>query len=330
ACLDHVFERKRATCLVNPFAAYEAEWRVEHAATPRRVAVVGAGPAGLACATTAARRGHQVTLFEASDRIGGQFNLAKRIPGKAEFEHTLRYFEHRLAETGVTVRLGTRATAQALKDGGFDHVVLATGVSPRHVNLPGGDHPKVLSYLDVLRDDAPVGDRVAIIGAGGIGFDVAEFLAHKQPDESAQGYYAEWGIDTSLAAPGGLTEPKPHPVDRQITLCQRRPGKLGANLGKTTGWIHRSSLKAKGVEMLAQCTYLKVDDAGLHLEVAGQPRVLPVDHVIVCAGQVPFHPLEAELQAAGIPVQRIGGADVAAELDAKRAIRQGTEVACAL
>ncbi len=329
ACLDLIFQNKRATCLVNPLACYETEVSIEPAAAARRIAVVGAGPAGLAYATTAAGRGHDVTLFEASDRIGGQFNMAKVIPGKEEFEETLRYFRGLIERTGVQLKLGTRATADDLA--GFDEVVLATGVHPREIDLPGIDHAKVLSYVDVLAGGAEVGEKVAIIGAGGIGFDVAEFLTHAHADgDPIDAYLDEWGVDRTMGERGGLKKVEKPAPPRQVTLCQRRVGKLGAGLGKTTGWIHRSALKARSVEMLADCAYEKIDDAGLHLTVGGEPRTLDVDHVVICAGQVPARELVAPLEAQGVSVTLIGGADEAAELDARRAIDQGTRLAAAV
>lgn len=328
ACLDHVFENKRASCLVNPLACHETELVLKPVRAKRNVAVVGAGPAGLAAACTAAERGHDVTLFEASSQIGGQFNLAKRIPGKEEFHETLRYFTNRLADAGVTLKLNERATVDALK--GFDAVVIATGVTPREVRFPGSDHAMVKSYLDVLRDDAFVGDRVAIIGAGGIGFDVAEFLAHKHEPPTVDGFLETWGIDRQISEAGGLTRAEPVQSPRQIWLCQRTPGKPGAKLGKTTGWIHRAQVQMAGVETLSGCSYDRVDDAGFHISIGDKTRLLPVDTVVICAGQVPLRELEAPLRASGVEVFRIGGADEASELDAKRAIDQGTRVAAAL
>ncbi len=330
ACLDHIFKNKRCSCLVNPLACRETEIRVSPTSRPRRVAVVGAGPAGLACACTAAERGHTVVLFERAAEIGGQFNMAKRIPGKEEFHETLRYFRHRLEQAGVELRLETEADAETLT--GFDEVVLASGVHPRQIKLPGIDHPMVLRYTDVLRENKPVGERVAIIGAGGIGFDVAEFLlAHgTSPSQDVPAFMAKWGVDTEHRQPGGLRKPEESDPQRQITLCQRKPGKLGAGLGKTTGWIHRTNLKKHAVTMLASCAYERIDDQGLHLSVEGEPRLLEVDNVVVCAGQVPARELAEPLQAAGRSVHLIGGADVAAELDAKRAIDQGTRLALAL
>jgi 2,4-dienoyl-CoA reductase (NADPH2) len=330
ACLDHVFENKTASCLVNPRAVHETELVYRPASTPRRVAVVGAGPAGLACATVAAERGHRVTLFDAASEIGGQFNVAKRIPGKEEFHETLRYFRHKLEETGVEVKLETTADVAALA--GFDAVVVATGITPRHVDFPGADHAKVVTYLDVLLGRVTVGAEAAIIGAGGIGFDVGEFLVHEGPSPALDParWMAEWGVDPTFEARGALARPQPEPPARKVWLLQRSPGRPGARLGKTTGWIHRATLKAKGVKMLGGVEYLGVDDAGLHIRVDGQEQTLPVDHVVVCAGQEPRRDLHAALQAAGVEAHLIGGADVAAELDAKRAIKQGSEVAAAL
>ena len=330
ACLDHVFENKKASCLVNPRACAETELDYTKTAAPKSIAVVGAGPAGLACATVAAERGHRVVLFDAASEIGGQFNLAKQIPGKEEFHETLRYFRHRIVETGVELRLDTRADGDALS--GFDEVVIATGVTPRAVDFPGIDHPKVVGYLDVLQRRVVPGAKVAIIGAGGIGFDVGEFLVQEgeSPSLDASRWMAEWGVDPAFDAPGGLAKPRPEPAARQVWLLQRTPGKPGARLGKTTGWIHRGTLKAKGVKMLGGVEYLGVDDAGLHIRVDGSEQVLAVDHVVICAGQEPRRELFDALAAQGRKAHLIGGADVAAELDAKRAIAQGSRLAAIL
>ncbi len=336
ACLDHVFANKRASCLVNPRACAETELNYPPTASPKRIAVVGAGPAGLACATVAAGRGHRVTLFDAASEIGGQFNLAKRIPGKEEFYETLRYFARQLELTDVEQRLGTRADAAMLA--GYDHVVLATGVVPRPAKFPGADHPKVVSYLDVLAGRVVPGGKVAIIGAGGIGFDVGEFLVHHapprdagMPHSDAARWRAEWGVDLAYTGNrGGLARARPEPPTRAVWLLQRSPGRPGARLGKTTGWIHRSTLKAKRVQMLGGVEYLGVADDGLRIRVDGGEVLLPVDHVVVCAGQEPFKPLAAELASSTATVHVIGGADVAAELDAKRAIDQGSRLAASL
>ncbi len=330
ACLDHVFANKRATCLVNPRAGYETELNYLPTSAPKKLAVVGAGPAGLACATVAAERGHHVTLFDAASEIGGQFNVAKRIPGKEEFHETLRYFRYKLAETGVEVRLDTKVDAAALA--GFDEVVLATGIVPRKVDFPGADHPMVVSYLDVLLGRVKAAGKVAIIGAGGIGFDVGEFLVHEgeSPSLDTGRWMAEWGVDPSFEARGALARPAPEAPARQVWLLQRSPGKPGARLGKTTGWIHRSTLKAKGVKMLGGVEYLGVDDSGLHIRVDGSEQTLDVGTVVVCAGQEPRRDLVDDLTALGKTPHLIGGADVAAELDAKRAINQGCRLAATL
>jgi 2,4-dienoyl-CoA reductase (NADPH2) len=332
ACLDHVFANKRASCLVNPRACHETELVVSPTAIPKRYAVVGAGPAGLACATTLAERGHAVVLFDKADEIGGQFNMAKRVPGKEEFHETLRYFGQRITETGVELKLGTMADAPSLKAGNFDAVVLASGVMPRHAGIAGHDHPKVLSYIDVLLHGRPVGRKVAIIGAGGIGFDTAEFLAEPAPSPSTDigRWTREWGVDTSLSHRGGLTPAQPEPPARQIWLLQRSEGRPGARLNKTSGWVHRATLKHKRVEMLGGVSYDRIDDEGLHITVDGQPRVLDADNVVICAGQEPNRGLKDVLEAAGMTVHLIGGADVAAELDAKRAIDQATRLAAIL
>jgi len=330
ACLDHVFQNKRASCLVNPRACHETELVIAPAAQRKRIAVVGAGPAGMACASTLAERGHEVTLIDRAQDIGGQFNYAKRIPGKEEFHETLRYFRHRLADLGVTLRLRTKADVEALR--GYDEVVIATGIVPRRVAFPGSDDARVLSYLDVLAHDRPVGRRVAIIGAGGIGFDVAEFLVEHAPSPTTDvtRWTREWGVDMQLQARGGLLAAAPEQPARQIWLLQRSEGRPGARLNKTTGWVHRATLKNKQVAMLGGVSYDRFDAAGLHITVDSQSQVLPVDNVVICAGQEPLRELADALLAAGITPHVIGGADVAAELDAKRAIAQGTRLASTL
>ncbi len=327
ACLDHTFSLQITSCLVNPRACHETEIVIEPAAEPKSIAVVGAGPAGLAFATTAAERGHKVTLFEADDKIGGQFNIAKQVPGKEEFYETLRYFTNKVEQTGVDLRLNTRVDADALND--FDEVVLATGINPRKPGIEGEDRANVLSYLDVLRDKKLVGKKVAIIGAGGIGFDVAEYLVHEgvSPSQDIDLFFEEWGVDQDYENAGGLTEAKPHAPARQVALLQRKTSKVGAGLGKTTGWIHRAGLQAKGVNMIPGVTYDRIDDAGLHITLNGEAQVIPADTVVICAGQEPNRDLQQSLLDAGKVVHLIGGADVAAELDAKRAINQGTRLA---
>jgi 2,4-dienoyl-CoA reductase (NADPH2) len=334
ACLDHAFARELASCLVNPRACHETELNYLPALTKKRVAVVGAGPAGLAAASVLAERGHAVQLFESAGEIGGQFNMAKRIPGKEEFHETLRYFRHRLDRLGVQVWLNTRVTAGRLTEGKFDEVVLATGVAPRSPGIPGQDHPMVLSYLDVLLHNKRVGRRVAVVGAGGIGFDVAEFLVHDghSPTLDLKAWLGEWGVQDPATARGGVAGVAPvvAPPARQVYLLQRKAGKPGAGLGKTTGWIHRASLKMKRVEMLAGVTYEGIDDAGLHISIDGEHSVLAVDNVVLCTGQEPLRELLEPLKAAGATTYVIGGADVATELDAKRAIKQASTLAAAI
>jgi 2,4-dienoyl-CoA reductase (NADPH2) len=334
ACLDHTFSNKRATCLVNPRACHETELVYAKTSQPRRIAVVGAGPAGLSAATVAAERGHEVTLFDAADRIGGQFKVAMQIPGKEEFAETIRYFGRKLELTGVQLRLGQRVTREDLLAAGFDEVIVATGVSVRMPRIEGVDHPKVLSYLDVLRDRAPVGRRVAVIGAGGIGFDTAEYLLH-DPAEAlplpVSRWTGEWGVDLRVATPGGLAKPeKPTPL-RSIWLLQRKTTRPGAGLGKTSGWVHRATLARKGVVMMAGVQYERIDDAGLHITVGGESKLLEVDNVVICAGQESLAELMPPEGTQGGPrFHKIGGAALAAELDAKRAIREGAELAARL
>ncbi|NOY27585.1 MAG: NADPH-dependent 2,4-dienoyl-CoA reductase [Oligoflexia bacterium] len=339
ACLDHIFQNRRASCLVNPLACHETERVALPAATPRRIAVVGAGPSGLSAACVAAERGHQVTLIDAAPTVGGQLNLARRVPGKEEFDETLRYFSRRLERAQVTVKLGQAATVDALQADGYDAVVIATGVRPRMPRIPGIDHGSVLSYVDVLSGQAPVGARVAIVGAGGIGFDVAEYLADARtagqhhPDIAA--FMAEWGVDLDgwgrdsdpdAGLRGGLREAKAPTNARDLWLLQRSPGKLGAGLGKTTGWIHRSALRKRGVHMQSGVRYERIDDDGLHISLDDKPQVLSVDTVVICAGQQSHNDLADPLRAAGMEVHVVGGAADATQLDAKRAIAEGAEI----
>jgi 2,4-dienoyl-CoA reductase (NADPH2) len=335
ACLDHTFGGKLTSCLVNPRACHETELNYIPTRQSKKIAVIGAGPAGLAAATVAAERGHQVTLFDSASEIGGQFNIAKRVPGKEEFYETLRYFGRKLQTTGVDVRLNTRVAVKDLLGAGYDEVILATGIAPRTPAIPGIDNPKVLSYLDVILQRKPVGRSVAVIGAGGIGFDVSEFLVHQGVSTSLDraAFWKEWGIDTALEARGGVVGIKPelHAPARQVFLLQRKASKVGDGLGKTTGWIHRTGLKNKQVQMLNSVEYLGIDDAGLRIRIGeGEEQRLSVDNIVICAGQDPLRELYDGLVEAGQSVHLIGGADVAVELDAKRAIDQGSRLAAGL
>ena len=331
ACLDHVFSGIMTSCLVNPRACHETELHIVATTDSKKIAVVGAGPAGLSAATTAASRGHQVTLFDAANEIGGQFNIAKQIPGKEEFYETLRYFQKQIEITGVNLQLNSKVTAEQLNNGGFDEVVIATGISPRMPEIEGINHPKVLNYLDVIGGKQPVGEKVAIIGAGGIGFDTAEYITHSGESTSTNipAFMKEWGIDMSFGSRSGIegVKPQPAPSPREVYLLQRNTTRVGKGLGKTTGWIHRAGLAMKGVRMMPGCDYSHIDDQGLHLTVGDDPQVLPVDTVIICAGQDPLRELVDGLT---LPHHLIGGADEAGELDAKRAINQGTRLAAAM
>lgn len=331
ACLDHVFEGKIASCLVNPLACHETEFDFSPVDTPKRIAVIGAGPAGLATATSAARRGHKVTLIDAASEIGGQFNMAKKIPGKEEFYETLRYFGVQIEKYGVELKLNTRVNVEDLNNGEFDEVVIATGIKPRTPAIPGIEHEKVVSYIDVLTNKKTIGQKVAVIGAGGIGFDVSEYLTHAGEATSLniKGFMQEWGVDMELDARGGIEGVKPQfeQSPREVFLMQRKTSKVGANLGKTTGWVHKAGLAKKGVKMLADCQYLGINDAGIEITISGEKTLLEVDNVVICAGQ---DPLKELVEGLNKPHHIVGGADVAAELDAKRAINQGTRLACKL
>ncbi|APE33632.1 NADPH-dependent 2,4-dienoyl-CoA reductase [Nocardia mangyaensis] len=335
ACLDHAFGNKKVSCLVNPRAGSETTLQLLPTRRAKRFAVVGAGPAGLSAAVSLAERGHHVDLFEADDKIGGQFDIARRIPGKEEFDESIRYFRRRIELTGVALHLQKRVSAEELITGGYDSVILATGVRPRIPNIPGIDHPMVLSYAELVKEEKPVGKKVAVIGAGGIGYDVSEYLTVEgHPTLKLDEWKQEWGVDSDdEQVRGQLKTPRPSPAARDVVLLQRKSTPFGKDLGKTSGWVHRAALKAKGVEQVGGVNYDRIDDAGLHIsfgEKHENPRVIEVDNVIVCAGQESVRELEEPLRAAGVDLHLIGGADLAAELDAKRAISQGTRLAAAL
>lgn len=334
ACLDHVFQQKVASCLVNPRACHETELNYFPTENKKKIAIIGAGPAGLAASTIAAQRGHEVTLFDSEPEIGGQFNIAKQIPGKEEFYETIRYFNKQIELHNVTLKLNTRVTVEDLNTSDFDEVVLATGISPRMPKIEGIENKKVLSYIDVLKFKKPVGKRVAVIGAGGIGFDVSEYLAHEgeSTSQNIDAWLKEWGIDKTLSARSGIEGIKPEfePSPREIFMFKRSKGKFGGKLGKTTGWIHRSTLKKKNVQFINRVQYTKIDDLGLHYVQNDEQKLLEVDNVIICAGQNPLKELLNPLQEKGMNVHVIGGADIAAELDAKRAIDQGARLAAKL
>ena len=334
ACLDHVFEQKVASCLVNPRACHETELNYNPTEITKNIAVVGAGPAGLAAATIAAQRGHSVTLFDSSAEIGGQFNMAKQIPGKEEFYETIRYFQKQIDLHSVEVKLNTKVSIKDLENSSFDEIVLATGIKPRELKIEGIDHEKVLSYIDVLRDKKPVGKRVAVIGAGGIGFDVSEYLTHEGESTALNidAWLKEWGIDKTMEARSGIegVTPEFEAAAREIFMFKRSKGKFGGNLGKTTGWIHRSTLKKKKVQFIGEVTYNKIDDQGLHYTQNEEQKVIKVDNVVICAGQTPLKELYQPLLELGKNVHVIGGADFASELDAKRAINQGARLAATL
>ncbi|MFT4696082.1 MAG: 2,4-dienoyl-CoA reductase (NADPH2) [Urechidicola sp.] len=326
ACLDHVFKQKTASCLVNPRACHETILNYTPTPAPKTIAVIGAGPAGLAAATVTAKRGHKVTLFETHTEIGGQFNIAKLIPGKEEFYETLRYFANEIKIHGVELKLNTKATATELKQ--FDEVIIATGIKPRQIKLKGIDNENVLDYEDVLKLGKPVGKKVAIIGAGGIGFDVAEFLSHEgeSPSLDTNLFLKEWGIDGTNSVRGGLLKPNPHPSPREITMLQRSDSKIGKDLGKTTGWIHRQSLKMKKVTMLNGVSYDKIDEKGIHITINEKKQLIEADTIVVCAGQVSVNLLHEELIKLGKTPHLIGGGKNAKKIDAQRAIREGSEL----
>ncbi len=334
ACLDHAFQKKVASCLVNPRACHETELNYNPTSNKKKIAVIGSGPAGLAAATIAAERGHFVTLFDAASEIGGQFNMAKQIPGKEEFYETIRYFQKQIDLHKVEVKLNTKVSVEDLEKSDFDEIILATGIKPRELKIEGFDHPKVLSYIEVLKEKKPVGKRVAVIGAGGIGFDVSEYLSHEGESTALNidAWLKEWGIDKSMESRSGIEGVKPdfHPSPREIFMFKRSKGKFGGNLGKTTGWIHRSTLKKKKVQFIGEVSYTKIDDQGLHYIQNEKEIILDVDNVVICAGQTPFKELYQPLIDLGKKVHVIGGADFASELDAKRAINQGARLAAAL
>lgn len=330
ACLDHVFQGKLTSCLVNPRACHETELIIEPTSKKKKIAVVGAGPGGMATATTLAERGHEVTLYDAMDRLGGQLNIAKQIPGKDEFNETIRYFGKMIEKYGVDLKLNTRVSAKDLISAGFDEVILATGVIPRMPPIPGIDSPNVVSYVDLVLNKKPAGEKVAVIGAGGIGFDVSIYLTDPGHPFDSEHYLKEWGIDTSISENGGLGEKSEDRAERSVTMMKRSKDKFGSSLGKTTGWIHKTTLIDRKVEQIAGVTYKSIDSEGVTIEVKGKERKIPADTVVICAGQDPNQELLAELKASGIPVHLVGGADLAAELDAKRAIDQGTRLAAQL
>jgi len=334
ACLDHTFSMKLTSCLVNPRACHETELDYINAPVSKRIAVIGAGPAGLAASTIAAQRGHQVDLYDAGSEIGGQFNVAKKIPGKEEFYETLRYFKNMIEKNDVTLHLNKKVAAQEIIEKGYDDIILATGIAPRTPPIPGIESDNVITYLDAIRGSKPIGKKVAIIGAGGIGFDVAEYITQNGESSSLHidAFMKEWGVDISMSHQGGVKAVKAERpvVEREVYLLQRKSSKVGKNLGKTTGWIHRSTLKHRNVKMLSGVSYDKIDNSGLHITLGAQEQLLNVDTIIICAGQEPLRELQQELQHAGANIHLIGGADVAAELDAKRAINQGAQLAASL
>lgn len=329
ACLDHTFTLQRCSCLVNPRACHETELNYEATSSSKKIAVIGAGPAGMASATIAAERGHKVVLYESSDSIGGQFKLAQRIPGKEDYAETIRYFEKMIAKHKVDLKLNTRVEIDDLISHSFDEVIIATGVKPRTLDIEGADHPAVVSYYEAIMNPEQIGNRVAVIGAGGIGFDVSELLVHDDSTKemAIEEFMQEWGVDTSMSVPGFFKEPRPKEAKRKVYLLKRSTGKHGKGLGKTTGWIHRSSLKNKDVEMLSNVEYQKIDDAGLHIKVGTEDRLIEVDNIVVCAGQISLDDYSEAIKAAGINCHVIGGADEAKELDAKRAINQAAFLA---